>query len=107
MTDFVPTRTVDGLELPVAGTWVIDPLHTSLGFETRHAVVTRMRGRFRASSGSFTIAERPEDSSVEVLIDAASIDTINPMADEHLRGEPFLDVANYPQLAFRSTSVKH
>ena len=42
MTDLAPTRTLDGVELPVPGTWVIDPLHTSLGFEARHAVVTRM-----------------------------------------------------------------
>jgi polyisoprenoid-binding protein YceI len=107
MSDFAPTRTVDGLELPVPGTWVIDPLHSSLAFETRHAAVTRMRGRFRSSSGSFTIAERPEDSSVEVTIDAASIDTIHPMANEHLRGDNFLDVEKYPELTFRSTSVKH
>ena len=96
MTDLAPTRTLDGVELPVPGTWVIDPLHTSLGFEARHAAVTRMRGRFRSSSGHFTIAERPEDSSVEITIDAASIDTIHPTADEH-----------HPELTFRSTSVRH
>jgi polyisoprenoid-binding protein YceI len=109
MTDLAPapTRTVAGVELPIPGTWVIDPLHTSLAFETRHAVVTRMRGRFRTLAGSFTIAERPEDSAVEVTIDAASIDTIHPVADEHLRGEKYLDVANHPELSFRSTSVEH
>ena len=107
MTDLVPTRSLDGLELPIPGTWVIDPLHTSLAFESRHAMVTRMRGRFRVLSGTFTIAERPEDSSVEVTIDAASIDTIHPVADEHLRGEHYLDVANHPQLTFRSTKIEH
>ena len=107
MTDLAPTRALDGVELPAPGTWVIDPLHTSLGFEARHAAVTRMRGRFRSSSGHFTIAERPEDSSVEITIDAASIDTIHPTADEHLRGEGFLDVEHHPELTFRSTSVRH
>lgn len=107
MTDLAPTRSLDGLELPTPGTWVIDPLHTSLAFEAKHAMVTRMRGRFRTLSGSFTIAERPEDSSVEVTIDAASIDTIHPIADEHLRGENYLDVENHPQLTFRSTKVEH
>jgi polyisoprenoid-binding protein YceI len=107
MADLVPTRSLDGLELPTPGTWVIDPLHTSLAFESRHVVVTRMRGRFRVLSGTLTIAERPEDSSVEVTIDAASIDTIHPIADEHLRGEHYLDVANHPQLTFRSTKVEH
>jgi polyisoprenoid-binding protein YceI len=66
-----------------------------------------MRGRFRSSSGRFTIAEQPEDSSVEITIDAASIDTIHPTADEHLRGESFLDVEQYPELTFRSTKVRH
>ena len=107
MTDLAPTRTVDSVELPIPGTWVIDPLHTSLAFEARHAVVTRMRGRFRTLAGSFTIAERPEDSAVEVTIDAASIDTIHPVADEHLRGENYLDVVNHPELSFHSTNVEH
>jgi polyisoprenoid-binding protein YceI len=110
MTDLAPEapiRTLDGVELPAAGTWVIDPLHTSLAFEARHAAVTRMRGRFRRSAGRFVIAERPEDSTVEVTIDADSIDTIHPKADEHLRGADYLDVANHPHLTFRSTSVEH
>ncbi len=107
MTDLAPIRIVDGIELPTPGTWVIDPLHTSLAFECRHAVVTRMRGRFRNCSGRFTIAERPEDSSVELTIDAASIDTNHPKADEHLRGEPYLDAVTYPVLTFRSTEVSH
>ena len=107
MTDLAPFRTLDGTELPTPGRWVIDPAHTSLAFEARHAVVTRMRGRFRTLAGSFTIADRPEDSSVEVTIDAASIDTNHPVADEHLRGEHYLDVATHPHLTFRSTSVDH
>jgi polyisoprenoid-binding protein YceI len=103
----VPTRTVDGVDVPIPGRWVIDAPHSSLAFEARHVVVTRMRGRFRQSSGEFLIAERPEDSSVAVTIDAASIDTTHAMADEHLRGENFLDVATYPTITFRSTSVRH
>jgi polyisoprenoid-binding protein YceI len=103
----VASRTVDDLEVPIAGRWIIDSQHSSLAFEARHVVVTRMRGRFRQSSGEFVIAERPEDSSVEVTIDAASIDTTHAAADEHLRGENFLDVATYPAITFRSTAVRH
>jgi polyisoprenoid-binding protein YceI len=101
------SRTVDGVEVPIAGTWNIDPQHSSLAFEARHAVVTRMWGRFRKSSGVFHIAERPEDSSVDVTIDAASIDTTHAVADEHLRGEHYLDVEKFPSITFRSTSVRH
>jgi polyisoprenoid-binding protein YceI len=83
------------------------PLHTSLAFESTHFAVTRMRGRFRRGEGVITIAERPEDSSVYVTIDAASIDTNHPKADENLRGEHFLDAERFPHLRFRSTSVRH
>lgn len=104
---FNPLRVVEGIEVPVAGTWVIDPQHSSLGFEARHARITRMRGRFRTFSGAFDIAERPEDSSVSVTIDAASIDTTHEQADGHLRGEPYLDVDHNPELRFVSSAVRH
>lgn len=103
---FNPLRVVDGVELPVPGTWVIDPKHSHLGFEARHAVVTRMRGRFRSFSGEFRIAEVPEESSVSVTIDAASIDTTHEQADGHLRGEQFLDVERHPTITYQSTSVQ-
>lgn len=101
------TRLVDGVEVPIAGTWKIDSQHSSLAFEARHAVVTRMWGRFRQSSGVFHIAERPEDSSVEVTIDAGSIDTTHAVADEHLRDEPYLNVEKFPTITFRSKGVRH
>ena len=101
------TRVVDGATVPLAGDWIVDPLHTSLAFEARHFVVTRMRGRFRHGTGVIHIAEVPEESSVEITIDAASIDTIHPKADEHLRGEHFLDVERFPTITFRSSAVRH
>ena len=108
MTEASPaTRTVDGAVIPIPGDWIIDPLHTSLAFEARHFVVTRMRGRFRHGTGLIHIAATPEDSSVVVTIDAATIDTIHPKADEHLRGEHFLDVEHYPTISFRSTGVRY
>jgi len=100
------TRTVDGAIVPIAGDWVIDPLHTSLAFEARHFVVTRMRGRFRHGTGLIHIADDPTASSVVVTIDAATLDTIHPKADEHLRGDKFLDVERFPTITFHSTAVR-
>ena len=100
------TRVVDGATVPVPGDWVIDGKHSSLAFETRHFVVTRMRGRFRLSSGTIHIAEVPEESRVDVVIEAASIDTIHDKADEHLRSDMFLDVERFPTLEFHSTAVR-
>jgi polyisoprenoid-binding protein YceI len=104
---FQPLREVDGQPIPIAGTWVIDPPHSSLAFEARHMVVTRMRGRFRSFAGEFHIAEVPEESWVEVTIAAASLDTVNDAANESLKSDHFLEVEKYPELHFRSTSVTH
>ena len=91
--------------MPVAGSWVIDGLHTSVAFTTRH-LLTAMRGRFRNVSGLIVIAEDPAESRTEVRIDAASIDTAHPKADEHLRGAKFLDVERYPALTFSGTGAR-
>ena len=102
----VGTRTVDGVQLPEAGRWEIDRSHSSVEFAVRHLMVSKVRGRFGEFSGSLHIGEIPEDSSVEVVIDAASIDTRDSGRDEHLRSPDFLDTATYPTLAFRSTAVR-
>jgi polyisoprenoid-binding protein YceI len=104
---FTPLREVEGQLLPVPGLWVIDPGHSSLAFEARHMVVTRMRGRFRSFSGEFHIEEEPQKSWVEVSIDAASLDTTNDAADESLKSERFLDVEHFPNLHYRSAEVHH
>ena len=74
-------------------------------FIARHLMITKVRGRFGSFSGAFTVAEVPEESSVEVTIDAASVDTSQPQRDEHLRSADFLDAEHYPTLTFTSTSV--
>jgi polyisoprenoid-binding protein YceI len=100
------TRTVSGVQLPKAGRWEIDRSHSSVEFTVRHLMVSKVRGRFGEFSGSVQIADAPEDSSVEVVIDAGSIDTRESGRDEHLRSPDFLDVAAHPTLAFRSTGVR-
>lgn len=91
--------------MPVPGEWVIDGLHSSVAFTARH-LLTAMRGRFREVSGTVTIHEDPERSRAEVQIAAASIDTVHPKADEHIRGPLFLDVERYPVLTFRGSGAR-
>jgi polyisoprenoid-binding protein YceI len=98
-------RVVNGVELPPVGTWVFDKAHTSLEFVARH-MLTKVRGRFNAFDGKVVLAERPEDSFVEVEIDAASIETKTDMRDNHLRSADFLDAERFPKLTFRSTEVR-
>jgi len=100
------TRVVDGREMPPPGTWIIDPSHSEVEFTVRHLMISKVRGLFRRFDGTIVIAERPEDSRVEVLIEAASIDTRDATRDEHLRSADFLDVEHYPEIKFTSTSLR-
>jgi len=102
----VASRTVEGLQVPEAGTWEIDPSHSQVGFTVRHLMVAKVRGQFNGFDGAIDIASRPEDSSVTVTIDAASIDTHDEKRDAHLRSPDFLDAENYPTLTFRSTGFR-
>lgn len=99
------TRVVGDHAVPEAGTYVIDPAHTGVEFVTSHMMVSKVRGRFAAFEGSFTIGERPEDSGVDVTIQADSIDTNEPQRDAHLRTADFLDVETFPTLRFQATRV--
>jgi len=94
------------LTLPATGTWTIDPTHTAVSFSARHLMAAKVRGSFKTFSGSISIADSPESSSVTVSIDAASIDTGVADRDKHLRSADFLDVENYSSLEFASTSVR-
>ncbi|MBI2940472.1 MAG: polyisoprenoid-binding protein [Chloroflexi bacterium] len=88
-------------------TWTIDPAHTQVEFAVRHMMVTTVRGRFATFSGSVRADEAdPARSSVEVTIDASSIDTREAQRDGHLRSPDFLDAEQFPTLAFRSRRVE-
>jgi polyisoprenoid-binding protein YceI len=105
-TQAAGTRTVAGRELPPPGRYRIDPVHSQIQFVARHMMIARTRGRFREFSGTIHIAQAPEQSSVQVAIVAASIDTGDPQRDAHLRSPEFLDVERFPELRFRSTGVR-
>lgn len=104
-TEATQIKTIEAGALPQPGTWKIDPAHTTVEFVARH-VLSRLRGRFEAFSGTITVGERPEDSRVEVDIDAASIQTNTEDRDNHLRSPDFLDAEQHPRITFRSTAVR-
>jgi polyisoprenoid-binding protein YceI len=90
----------------VTGTWTIDPTHSEVGFSARHLMVSKVRGRFTKFSGELITADDPLASSVTAEIDLASIDTGHEQRDGHLRSNDFFDVANYPQMTYRSTGLR-
>jgi polyisoprenoid-binding protein YceI len=86
-------------------TFKIDPSHSTIAFKVRH-MLGSAKGKFSKFSGTIGVdREHPEQSSVTVTIDVASIDTGIAKRDEHLRGELF-NVAKYPDITFKSRRVK-
>ncbi|WP_431958880.1 YceI family protein [Actinacidiphila sp. bgisy160] len=95
-----------GLELPPPGPWTIDPAHSEVGAVAQHLGLSSVHGRFKTFAGRIDVAEQPLASSVEAVIDAASIDTGNGTRDEHLRSADFLDAGEHPAVTYRSTSME-
>ncbi|MDJ0359502.1 YceI family protein [Rhodococcus sp. H29-C3] len=88
-----------------AGTWNIDPSHSTVGFSVRHLVVSKVRGRFQAFTGTITVAA-DGTPSVAAEIDVTSITTDNAQRDGHLETADFFEVEKYPTATFVSTSVQ-
>lgn len=87
--------------------WNIDPAHSAAHFSVRHLMISNVRGEFSKLGGSALVNSADHTkSSVEITIDAASINTREPQRDEHLRSADFLDVAKYPALTFRSKRIE-
>jgi polyisoprenoid-binding protein YceI len=88
-----------------AETFVIDKGHSEVGFQIRH-MMSKVRGRFNEFEGRIVADRaRPEASSVELTIQATSIDTANPNRDKDLRGADFFDVEKHPTITFKSTRI--
>jgi polyisoprenoid-binding protein YceI len=99
--------TVSTSPTSVTGTYDIDPAHSRIGFVARHAMVTKVHGSFKQfqGSGHFDVAH-PEASHLNLVIDAASIDTGNEDRDTHLRSNDFFDMETFPKITFDSTAVE-
>jgi polyisoprenoid-binding protein YceI len=89
-----------------AENYSIDPAHTSAIFGISHMGFSYTYGRFNKVAGSYVLDEaNPAESSFELTIDAASIDTNDGKRDEHLRSPDFLSVKEFPTITFKSTGL--
>ncbi len=87
-------------------TWQIDPAHSAAQFSVRHLLVSNVRGEFHNLKGTIQLGEKDiAKSSVEVSIDATTLDTREPKRDAHVKSADFLDVANFPTMTFKSKSA--
>lgn len=87
-------------------TYVIDGNHTLPRFEYNHLGYSTQVSRFDKTSGTIVIDRAAKTGSVEVVIDAKSVNTGNALLNEHIQGEDFFDTAKYPNITFKSTKVK-
>ncbi len=98
------------LSLPAAAAnsnWQIDPAHSSAQFSVRHMAISTVRGAFSKVTGSVVFDDKDvSKSTVDVTIDANSVDTRVPDRDNDLRSEKFFDVAHYPSITFKSRKVE-
>jgi polyisoprenoid-binding protein YceI len=94
------------LPVQAADTYNVDPGHSEVGFQIRH-LVTQVRGKFTDYKGTIQLdAAKMENSSVDFAIKTASIDTGNADRDKHLRSADFFDAEKFPEITFKSKSVK-
>ena len=101
------THQTSPIAMAMRSTWAIDPAHSHVQFAVRHLVVSTVKGRFGSVSGTITLDEQHlASSSVDVEIDAATVDTREERRDAHLRSADFLDVERFPTISFRGTRVE-
>ena len=87
-------------------TYKIDPAHSTAQFIARHMMISNVRGGFGKVEGTVVHdPKNPAASAVEVLIDATTVNTLEPTRDAHLKSPDFLDVEKYPTITFKSNSV--
>ena len=107
MTESVAsTREFEGLQIPAAGTYLLDAAHKRVGFVVRHLMVSKVRGNFSEATATITIAEDPLQSSVTATIQTGSVHTGQVDRDNHLRTGDFFEAEKYPTMEFRSTGIK-
>ncbi len=87
-------------------TWYLDPNHSAAQFSVRHMGISTVRGTFTRTAGVVVDSPDLSKASVDVTIDASSVDTRVEMRDKDLRSDNFFDVAKYPNITFKSKKAE-
>jgi len=87
--------------------WLIDPQHTAAGFSVKHLMISTVRGQFKSVTGTVVWDDQDiSKSTVDVTIDANTVDTSEPKRDADLKSANFFDVAHYPTITFKSKTIE-
>jgi len=97
---------IAGHALAAPQTYAIDPTHTQPRFEYNHFGYSNQMHSFDKTSGTIVYDKAAKTGSVDVTIDAKSVNTGYPLFNEHIQDEDFFNTAKYPTITFKSTAVK-
>jgi polyisoprenoid-binding protein YceI len=97
------TTTISAEQIP-AGTYAIDPSHSSVGFEVRHMGIATVRGSFRTFEGA--IDATGDAPVLNGTVQVSSVDTGDEQRDAHLKAPDFFDVEQHPQITFHTTAIE-
>lgn len=89
-----------------ADSYTVDPSHTYPSFEINHLGFSTLHGTFDATSGKIALDPAGKSGSIEITIDATSLDTGHGKRDDHLKGEEFFNVAKFPTLTYKASKLK-
>jgi polyisoprenoid-binding protein YceI len=88
-----------------AGTWTVDPAHSSVGFSVKHLGIATVRGTFDEFEGTLAIGEHDESARAYGTVKAVSVNTNDDGRDAHLRSADFFGVEQNPELRFESSEI--
>lgn len=91
---------------PLADSFQVDPVHSSMVFRIKHVGATNFYGRFNNITGGFTLDDDASKNSFQVQIQAESVDSGNAQRDQHLKSPDFFSAKEFPTITFKSTQVK-
>ena len=94
------------LPAAAADSYTVDPAHTYPNFEINHLGFSTMHGRFGATNGKIALDPAAKSGSIDITIDATSIDTGHAKRDAHLKGEEFFNVGKFPTLSYKATKLR-